>query len=91
MGSIRDVICHTSRVVWASFQLVVPNGSREDSPSRLMLLLVVLGHHGSTFRQVRVVVHRAEVFMPVEVDEDVSRPRGVLIILLCRTPRTIRT
>ena len=74
MGSIREVICHTNRVVWVSFQLVVLNGSQEDSLSRSMLLLVVQGHHDSTSRQVRVVVHRAEVFMPAEVEDDVSRP-----------------
>ena len=61
MGSIREVICHISRVAWASFLLVVPSGSRDDSPSRSMLLLVVLGHHDSTAMQVRVAVHKAEV------------------------------
>ena len=78
-------------MVWDSFQLVVLSGNQEDSLSRLILLLAVLDPHDSTTRQVRDVVLRAEVCMPVEDEEDVSRPRGVLIISLYRMLRVIQT
>ena len=55
-----------------------------------MLLLVVLDRNDSIARQVRVGVHRAEVYMPVEDEEVVSRPRGVLIISLCMMLRVIQ-
>ena len=89
MASTQVVTCLISRVAWVSFQPVGHSGCLEDSPSRLMLLPIVLDCRDSIVRQVRGVVHRVEVFMLVEVEEDVSRPRGVSTTLLCRTPRTI--
>ena len=90
MASTQVDTCLISRVAWVSIQPVGHSGSLEDSPSRLMLLPVVLDRRDSTVRQVRGVIRRVEVFMLVEVEEDDSRPRGVSTILLCRTLRTIR-
>ena len=89
MASNRVDLCLISRVAWVCIQLVGHSGSLEDSPSRLMLLPVVLDRQDSTVRQVRDVVRRAEVFMLVEVEEDDNRPRGISTILPCRTPKTI--
>ena len=90
MASTQVVTCLISRVAWVSFKPVVHSGSLEDSPSRLMLLPVMLDRRGSTVRQDSGVVCGAEVFMLVEVEEDDSRPRDVLTTLLCRTHKTIQ-
>ena len=74
---------------WVSIQPADHSGGPGDSPSRLMLLPVVLDRLGSIVRQDIGVVRMAEVFMLVEVEEDDSRPRGVSTILLCKTPITI--
>ena len=89
MASTQEDTCLISRVAWVSIQLVGHSGSQEDSPSRLMLLPVMLDRRDSTVRRVRGVMRTAEVFMLVEVEEDDSKPRGVSTTLLCRTPRTI--
>ena len=89
MASTRENTCHISRVVWVSFQPTVHSGSREDNPSKLMLLLVVLDRRDSIVRQVGGVMRRVKVFMLVEVEDDDNRPRGISTTLPCRTPRTI--
>ena len=71
------------------FQQAGLSGFREDRFSRGRMLRVVQGLRGSLVSPVRGVALRVVVARRAEVEVDDSRPRGVFIIFLCMTLRTI--
>ncbi|KAM2726582.1 hypothetical protein EV2_039013 [Malus domestica] len=72
-------------------QLVDLSGIREVSPDRERLPLVVQDRLSSLATQDRDVLLRDEVIKVIEVVEDDSKPRDVIIISHCKMLRIIRT